>query len=461
MSDDRQQPRELLRGTNGWYFLGMNKHADAAAAGVPEGDEPMDGGAGRSADTDNDDMEEREVEGAVQDARFQTIDQDSSVLATPLAASSPPRLAPLTPDQRVDKLRSLIEQVQQTLPEGAKDQILTRSIQSGTQVSPSAAVKTTSANNGDPVDQDGDDEEDDEVVRTKGVKRGPRDHNMFNRYFRDWLKAKNVPLKYERVKPISATLFTVQSWLNGHGPGPDTSHPLLDWDTPMSEAWNSETIVVLSNAFLGEIAVNMHLPLTVRDCPARPAVYVNLTKKLQKVQTDYNKHRLLTAEAYVEEKSKLKAETRRNVRRNGTYERRQRIVRLNFETDPDLWKEVAKVVDLLNVGAMSSDHTDDGSTPKRKTVTRARTPWRAAEVADLMQALESYPVGGSAAGNKPYLRTFDLLKAPISGRKVIPKLPINFYDRHWYAAQGQAVKHTLAVGRPVYIPGLPLHSEAS
>lgn len=41
--------------------------------------------------------------------------------------------------------------------------------------------------------------------------------------------------------------------------------------------------------------------------------------------------------------------------------------------------------------------------------------------------------------------------------KVMLKLPINFYDPHWYAARSEAKKAELAVGKAVKIPTLLPH----
>lgn len=106
---------------------------------------------------------------------------------------------------------------------------------------------------------------------------------------------------------------------------------------------------------------------------------------------------------------------------------------------------------------MSSDHTDDESTFERKTVTRARIPWRSAETAHLMAIIESYPSKDKAAGNKALPRTFDLHKAPTSQRRAIPKLPINCYDSSWYASLTTVEKDALAARKAVHIPDLVAH----
>ena len=128
---------------------------------------------------------------------------------------------------------------------------------------------------------------------------------------------------------------------------------------------------------------------------------------------------------------------------------------------PALWEGIGKVVDVLNVGAMSSDHTDIETPTRYKQVIRARTPWRATEIADLMEMLETYPSARGAVGNKALPRTFALLKAPTSTRKAIPKLPLNFYDPHWYAARGEAEKLELAAGKAINIPTMPIHVSGS
>ena len=129
----------------------------------------------------------------------------------------------------------------------------------------------------------------------------------------------------------------------------------------------------------------------------------------------------------------------------------------NKDTDPVLWQDIGKVLDILNVGAMSSDHTDTEAPTRYKQLIRARTPWRATDVADLMETLETYPSGRGPVGNKPHPRTSALHRAPTSTRKAMPKLPINFYDPHWYAARSEAEKAELAVGKAAKIPTLLPH----
>lgn len=130
---------------------------------------------------------------------------------------------------------------------------------------------------------------------------------------------------------------------------------------------------------------------------------------------------------------------------------------MHKDLNPTLWEGIGKVVDVLNVGAMSSDHTDTDAPTRYKQVIRTRTPWRATELADLMETLETYPSARGAVGNKPLPRTFALLKAPTSTRRAIPKLPLNFYDPHWYAARSEAEKLELAAGKAINIPTMPIH----
>ena len=69
----------------------------------------------------------------------------------------------------------------------------------------------------------------------------------------------------------------------------------------------------------------------------------------------------------------------------------------------------------------------------------------------------SYPDQRSPAGNRALPRTYSLHRAPTSNRKAIPKLPINFYDKNWYASRTQAEKLELAVQKSVHIPNLIPH----
>lgn len=115
------------------------------------------------------------------------------------------------------------------------------------------------------------------------------------------------------------------------------------------------------------------------------------------------------------------------------------------------------MIEALSIGAMSSDHSDVDAPRNHKVVTRAYYPWRAKEIADLMEALESYPSGRSTMGNRAYPRTFRLNSAVTSAREPIPKLPVNFYDRHWLAAQHKAVLNELQPLKAVPIPTLSFH----
>ena len=138
-----------------------------------------------------------------------------------------------------------------------------------------------------------------------------------------------------------------------------------------------------------------------------------------------------------------------------TLERQLNIARINRSTNRTLWMQIEEILNTLDVGAMSSDYTDEESTFERKTVTRAHTPWRAPEVAHLMAVVETYP--SKRAGNKAIPRTFDLRNTRTSERKAIPKLPINFYDPGWFALLTTVEKDALATRKTMDIPELVPH----
>ena len=140
-----------------------------------------------------------------------------------------------------------------------------------------------------------------------------------------------------------------------------------------------------------------------------------------------------------------------------TLDRWLNIARINRSTNRTLWMQIEEILDALDVGAMSSDYTDEESTFERKTVTRARTPWRAPEVAHLMAVVETYPSKMKRAGNKAIPRTFDLRNTRTSERKAIPKLPVNFYDPGWFASLTTVEKDALATRKAMDIPELVPH----
>lgn len=103
---------------------------------------------------------------------------------------------------------------------------------------------------------------------------------------------------------------------DGHGARPDAAAPLFDWDIPLSERWNKELILLLSTAFLDEVKAQTHLPLTLAECPTPAGVRANLTKKLQKVQTAYNKFKR-SPDNFQETVTQTEARKRRDMRRSG------------------------------------------------------------------------------------------------------------------------------------------------
>ena len=116
----------------------------------------------------------------------------------------------------------------------------------------------------------------------------------------------------------SVTIAALTAWQQAGGPGPNAAEPSFDWEEPMSKRWNKEMIVVLCDAFMHEVDAAKHAPLTRAQCPSGPlAIINNLGKKLQVVQTAYNKHKQLTADEYDEQKIDGEVARRRTTRRNG------------------------------------------------------------------------------------------------------------------------------------------------
>lgn len=84
----------------------------------------------------------------------------------------------------------------------------------------------------------------------------------------------------------------------------------------MTAAWNKRMIALLAQAFRTEVEAKRHLPLTLEDCPSLGGMDKKILKKLQAVQGEYNKQKILAPEEYTTTTTDLKAERRRNLRRN-------------------------------------------------------------------------------------------------------------------------------------------------
>ncbi|EPS96580.1 hypothetical protein FOMPIDRAFT_1018802 [Fomitopsis schrenkii] len=366
---------------------------------------------------------------------------------------TPPSLHVLTPDQKAEKILDAVDRFTKDYPDYWGDPPSTPAKSNG-RVNMQPEGHTPGDNGMDA------DDEDEEIICKKGVPRGPQDYTEFN-IFREWLKEKRLPLKYVEGSLVPVPLAVIQAWENNTRPGPDPVRPMFDWTAPMSSNWNKEMVLLLGDAFLAEIRRAEHLPLTADMCPSTAAVRANLAKKMQKVQTDYKKFEGKPPIELECAKTKNAVETRHNVRRNRTLTRHQCIVRNNYTTNPTLWGQIEQVLEALSLGAMSSDHTDVDCRRSQKAVTRAYSPWRAKEIGDLMEALETYPSGRSTKGNRAYPRTFRYNQAVTSSRKPIPKLPVNFYDPHWFAGQHKAVVQELSVLKAVAIPTFMFHSSAA
>ena len=263
----------------------------------------------------------------------------------------------------------------------------------------------------------------------------------------------------------------VDSWLDELGNGPDTNNLLLDWRHSMSSVWNSEVIVILAKGFIQDVGDRNQLPLIPEKCPSLDVIKKNCYKKLQALQHEYTRAIVLGAEEQ-DARSRMKKQTsRRDTRRAGvtviilplsssphvfaqTLLRRKRIIDTYRSANDKLWEEVEAVVDTLDQGAMSSDHTDDESDSREKRVVRSRLPWRSPELASLMEALETYHIDETLAGNKALPRDFRTDKIAPSKRKPVRGLPRSFYDAIWLQSRTQAQRHQLRVMPPMPIPVL-------
>ena len=137
---------------------------------------------------------------------------------------------------------------------------------------------------------------------------------------------------------------------------------------------------------------------------------------------------------------------------------RKHIINTYRSANNKLWEEVEAVVDTLDQGAMSSDHTDDESDSREKQVICLWLPRCLPELTSLMEALETYHVNETLAGNKALPRDFRTDKIALSKHKPVHGLPQSFYDAIWLQSRTQAQRHQLRVMPPMLIPVLPVVS---
>ncbi|KZT05325.1 uncharacterized protein LAESUDRAFT_760214 [Laetiporus sulphureus 93-53] len=290
------------------------------------------------------------------------------------------------------------------------------------------------------------------ILRSQG-RKGPRDNNLFNARFRDYLRSRHV-LPISGVRPQSATPDAVQAFADGSGDGPDIAAPLIDWNHELSSRWNKEVVFLLSRDFLQRIKSGHESPLVFdEETMSQIAIARSCTMKLQRVRIEIRDAGRLDSD---KKKSENAAAFRRNTRRQGIFNRRMGIVKANKASERSLWGAIEEVLELLDIAGMSSDHTDDGITQDFKVVRRARLLWRHDDLEILCHAIDTFHAMSripQSRGNRALLRISLLTVSSLkSSRQYVRGLPRSFYDAQWLASldksECQQVGYTSAIEIP-------------
>ena len=125
------------------------------------------------------------------------------------------------------------------------------------------------------------------------------------------------------------------------------------------------------------------------------------------------------------------------------------------EVDP-VWDFLYATTRLLRSEGMSSDESgQEGSGPPYYIKTR---DWRNKDLIPYLQMIDRdkpriNAYGNNRPGNPPRERQ-RITAAPNSHRKAIPDLPLNFYDKTWYASLSHKDKALLKPKHALHMPVL-------
>lgn len=132
------------------------------------------------------------------------------------------------------------------------------------------------------------------------------------------------------------------------------------------------------------------------------------------------------------------------------------------------WKAMDDMLTFLTPAGMSSDESDtaEGSNtmaiPARQQFIAKNIPWRSKEVSNLVRIIDrdrntTNGLGNARPGNVLRDRTRRRF-APNSRRDAPPGLPINYYDKQWFAGLEGRDKRGLKPSKEVALPTIELSS---
>ena len=141
------------------------------------------------------------------------------------------------------------------------------------------------------------------------------------------------------------------------------------------------------------------------------------------------------------------------------YSRRQEIIDVNLQDNPNVWSKVKLIHEILGQGGMSSDETDgEYARHTDKKVRRVTLPWRNPALVALYQSVDSYEDAHALhlteQGNHSLHRRFEARASTSSKRKPITQLPKNFYNQDWLKSLTRAQRSSLRLKQMLEIPAL-------
>ncbi|KAJ3545109.1 hypothetical protein NM688_g5662 [Phlebia brevispora] len=237
----------------------------------------------------------------------------------------------------------------------------------------------------------------------------------------------------------------IREFMEGRGAGPSISCFRLDYNSPKSR-YNEEAFYQFGEFFSALVATHTFPDIQLQYYMT-PSYFANIASSKLRLLKD--RYRAIsppgtnspeTAEAKVARVSMRYLEERqvqrRAGRRIGLLKHRRKIVREFPEESPWL-ALIDRLLDLLGPAGMSSDETDDTSTPRQKRLRRVRRPWVNPVITKAFKQLDAcYSrikcTGQPIPGNTFRERLYD--HHNISAGKPKPGLPRNVYDPEYLNA---------------------------
>jgi hypothetical protein len=285
----------------------------------------------------------------------------------------------------------------------------------------------------------------------------------------------NIQKDKDIVRKTPPSIREVEAFAEEKGPGPKLAPMRLCFDVPAKHVWNTD----LAEQFVGEFMKHRNI-----DSNEEPLVYELFAARFTSLKRRYGEWQLKRGEDSVQRAERVKEMQteerklrRRDTRRNNVsyilsilknrrltfwiqlFADRSQIAldnRGEDETADPVWDFLFAATRLLRSEGMSSDESgQEGSGPPYYIKTR---DWRSTDLIPYLQMIDRdkpriNAYGNKRPGNRPRERQ-RIAAASNSNRKAIPDLPINFYDKTWYAGLSRRDRTLLRPKVALHMPVL-------